>query len=126
MKKYTVICGLAMLAILVAASIGPADCFAFRQRYQQELTDDPKLAEANNIYKQAIPWIEKGDGVHQPQRAAEFYATGESYLRSAIFTLGELGDKQNIDVTKEISFCEKLERETHSKQGDAKRESKKY
>ncbi|MCX5678125.1 MAG: hypothetical protein NTY76_03345 [Candidatus Omnitrophica bacterium] len=124
MKKYIGICSLIMLAMLVVSSINPADCFAWRQKYQQELTDNPKLGEANELYKKAIPWIENGDGVHQPQRAAEFYATAESYLESAIFTLKELGNKYAIDVTKEITFCEKLQRETHSKQGDAKRESK--
>ena len=124
MKKCIGICSLAILAMFVAASIVPADCFAWRQKYQQELTDNPKLDEANSLYKKAIRWIEDGDGVHEPQRAAQFYSNAEEYLRRTIFALKELGSKHTIDVTKEIEFCEKLQRETHLKQGIAKRESK--
>ncbi len=64
------------------------------------------------------------NGVHEPERAAEFYSNAEEYLRRTIFALKELGSKHTIDGTKEIEFCEKLQRETHSKQGIAKRESK--
>ena len=122
MKIYIVIGSLVMLAMFVVASIGPADCFAWRQKYQQELTDNPKLDEANQLYKKAISSIEDGDGVHEPQRAVEFYANSESYLTKTILKLKELSQKDNIDVSKETEFCEKLLRETHSKQGDAKRE----
>ena len=122
MKKYIVIGSLVMLTMIVVASINPADCFAWRQKYQQELTDNPKLDEANSLYKKAISSIEDGDGVHEPQRAAEFYANSESYLTRTILKLKELGQKDNIDITKETEFCEKLLRETQSKQGDAKRE----
>ena len=122
MKKYIVIGSLVMLAMLVVASINPANCFAWRQKYQQELTDNPKLDEANKLYKKAISSIEDGDGVHEPQRAVEFYSNAESDLTKTILKLKELGQKDSIDVTKETEFCEKLLKETHSKQGDAKRE----
>ena len=122
-KKYAGVCSLVMLALFVVASINTADCFAWgHQKYQQELTDNPKLDEANQLYKKAISSLEDGDNVHESQRAAGFYATGESYLGRAIFALKDLGNKYSIDVTKEIAFCENLQRETHSKQGDAKRE----
>ena len=124
MKKCVGICSLVILSMFIVALINTADCFARRQKYQKELTDNSKLHEANKLYKKAISQIEYGDGVHESQRAEKFYATAESYLRRAVFALKELGNKYNIDVTKDIEFCEKLERETHSKQGDAKRESK--
>jgi hypothetical protein len=122
MKKCLGICSLVLLAMFVVASINTVNCFAWRQEYKQELTDNPKLDEANSLYKKAISSIEDGDGVHESQRATQFYATGESYLGKTIFALRELGSKYTIDVTKEIEFCEKLQRDTHSKQGDAKRE----
>ena len=75
------------MTMFVVASIVPADCFAWRQKYQQELTDNPKLDEANRLYEKAIRWIEDGDGVHEPQRAAEFYSNGEEGLRRTIFSL---------------------------------------
>lgn len=124
MKKYIGIYSLVMMVMFVAIAVNPADCFAWGQKYQQELTDNPKLDEANRPYEKAIRWIEDGDNVHQSQRAAEFYANAEEYLVSTIFTLKELGNKYAIDVTKEVEFCEKLQRETHAKQGDAKRYSK--
>ncbi len=124
MKKYIMIGSLVMLAMFIIASVVPADCFAWRPQYKQELTDNPKLDEANTLYKKAIRWIEDGDGVHEPQRAATFYANAESYLTKTILKLKELGLKENIDVSKEVDFCEKLNRETHSHQGMAKRESK--
>lgn len=125
MKQYIWICNLVILAMFIVASINPADCFARGQKYQQELTDNPKLDEANRLYKKAIDSIENGDDVHESQRATQFYADGESYLAKTIFALKELGSKYAIDVTKEVEFCEKLQRDTHSKQGDAKRESNK-
>lgn len=124
MKKYIGICSLVILAMFVVALIVPSDCFAWRQQYKQELTDNPKLDEANTLYKKAIRWVKDGDGVHEPQRAAEFYANSESYLTKTILKLKELGLKESIDVSKEVEFCEKLLKETHSKQGMAKRESK--
>ena len=124
MKKYIGICSMVMLAMFVASSINPADCFASRQEYKKELTDNPKLDEANNLYKKAISCIEDGDNVHESQRAAKFYADAESYLRKTVFALKELGNQYTIDVTKEVEFCEKLEREIHSTQGDAKRYSR--
>ena len=75
-----------------------------------------------SFYKKAIRWIENGDGVHEPQRAAEFYANAESYLTKTILKLKELGLKDSIDVSKDVEFCEKLQREIHSRQGMAKRE----
>jgi hypothetical protein len=124
MKKYIGICSMVLLAMFVASSINPADCFAWRQKYQQELTDNPKLDEANRLYKKAIRWVEDGDGVHESQRAVQFYANSESYLTKTILKLKELGQKDSIDVSKEVEFCEKLLKETHSKQGMAKRESR--
>ena len=124
MKKCMGICSMIMLAMFVASSIVPAGCFASRQEYKKELTDNPKLDEANKLYEKAIRWIEDGDGVHEPERAAQFYSNAEEYLRRAIYALKELGTKYTIDVTKETDFCEKLQKETHSKQGIAKRESK--
>ena len=124
MKKCIVICGLVIMAAFVVSTINPADCFAWRQKYQQELTDNPKLEEANKLYEKSIRWIEDGDGVHESERAAQFYSNAEEYLRRAIYALKELGTKYTIDVTKETDFCEKLQRETHSKQGDAKRYSR--
>ena len=123
MKKYIGVCSLVVLAIFIFASINRGDCFAWGQKYQQELTDNPKLDEANQLYKKAISSIEDGDNLHESQRAAQSYADGESYLGRAIVALKELGNKYTIDVTKETAYCEKLQRETHSKQGDAKRYS---
>ena len=124
MKKYIVIGSLVLLAMFVASSIVPADCFAWRQKYQQELTDNQKLDEANSLYKKAIRWIEDGDGVHESQRAATFYANAEEHLRRTVVALKELGSKYDIDVTKDVEYCEKLEKEIHSSQGDAKRYSR--
>ena len=123
MKKYIGICSMILLVIFALVSINAVDCFA-RQKYQQELTDNPKLDQANKIYKKAVRWLEDGDGVHESERAAKFYANAESYLRRTVTSLKELGIKRNIDVTKEVNFCENLEKETHSKQGMAKRESR--
>ena len=123
MKKYIIVGSLVMLAMFVAISINPGDCFAWRQQYQQQLTDNPKLDEANKLYEKAVRWLKDGDGVHESQRAAEFYANAESYLTKTILKLKELGQQDSIDVSKEVEFCEKLLRETHSKQGDAKRYS---
>ncbi|MBF0217632.1 MAG: hypothetical protein HQL30_11650 [Candidatus Omnitrophica bacterium] len=123
MKKNLRIVGLVTMAVFAAATIFSADRSAARQQYEEDLTSNPKLDEANKLYKKAIVSIKEGDSVHEPQRAAKFYADGESYLRRAVAQLGESGSKNAIDVSKEIDHCEKLEKETHSKQGAAKRET---
>ena len=122
MKKYFWIYSFAVLVVFTVTSIAPGVCFAWKQKYQEELTDNPKLAEANKLYKKAIHQIKYGDGVHEPQRAVERYAKAEAYLGSTVDALDELGHEYNLDVTKEIEFCEKLNKETHSKYGMAKRE----
>ena len=123
MKKYIGFFSLVILTIFIAALVNTADCFAFRPQYQQELTDNPKLDEANRLYKKAVKWIKDGDGVHESERASQFYANAESYLTKAALKLKELGQKYSIDVSREVEFCEKMLRETHVKQGMAKRES---
>jgi len=90
----------------------------------KELVVFPGWGTPNELYKKAVRWIEEGDGVHESQRAAKFYANAEEYLRRTAVALKELGSKYNIDVTKDVEYCEKLEREIHSSQGDAKRYSK--
>ena len=122
MKKYIGFYSLIILAIFIIGSVNIVDCFAWGQTHKQELTDNPKLDEANQLYKKAISSIEDGDNVHESQRAAGFYATGESDLTKTILKLKEIGARENIDVSKETEFCEKLLRETHSNQGMAKRE----
>ena len=122
MKKYVVVYSLVMLVIFAIVLVNTVDCFAWGQKYKQELTDNPKLDEANQLYKKAISAIEDGDNLHESQRAAQSYADGESYIGRAIVALRELGSKNAIDVTKETEVCEKLQKETHSKQGMAKRE----
>ena len=124
MKKYIVIGSLVMLAMFIIVSVVPKDCFAWKQQYKQELTDNPKLDEANSLYKKSIRWIKDGDGVHESERAATFYANAESYLTKTILKLKELGREDNIDVSREIEFCEKLLSQTHSDRGMAKRESR--
>lgn len=124
MKKYIWICSLVMLAIFIAAYVCPANCFASKQKNQQKLTDNPTLEEANKLYEKAMRWINDGDCVHEYQRAAQFYANAESYLTRTIIKLKELGRENSIDVSKEVTICEKLLDQTHSLQGAAKRASR--
>ncbi len=123
MKSVIRICSLMLLAAFVAASINPAACFARKlPKYQEELSTDPKLAEANELYKKAIGYIHRGDGAFykRPGEAVQLYSNGESYLNDTVFTLKEIAYKSNIDVSKEIAFCEDLRRKTHVKTNKAR------
>ena len=113
MKKYIRICSVILSVMLVIAFISTVECFALRETYQQKISDDPKLEEANALYKKAITRIEDGDGVGESQRAAQLYDTAESYLTNTIAKLKELGKKNNIDVSKEVEFCVTLQKQTH-------------
>jgi len=125
MKKYAVICSLILLTAVLAASAGPIASFAWSTKnYPQALTADPRLAEPNDLYKEAVWFNELGEGAHEPQRAEKHYADAEADLRRAVFLLKELGFQYSIDVSKEIEYCEQFERETHSKQGMARRQYK--
>ena len=127
MKRFIRICSLVLLATFVITSISPTVCFARkREKYQQELTDNPQLAEANEIYKRAIRYIEKGDGLlyRRPGEAAQLYSNAESYFNNAAFKLKEISYQKNVDVSKEIEFCKQLERKAHVKYGKARKEAK--
>jgi hypothetical protein len=114
---------LSVAAFFVLASFHSPDCFARkREKYQQELTDNKKLQEANRIYKKAVRYIERGDGAlrKRPGEALQLYSNAESYLNNTIYKLNELGQAEDIDVSKEVTFCEELWRETHVKTGTAR------
>ena len=124
MKKFIRIFGVMFLAVFVLTSLNPGDCLARKkQKYRKELTDDPNLEEANESYKKAVRFIKRGDGAFhkRPGEAKQSYSTAESYLNSAIFELKKLGHKNDIDVSKEIMFCENLQSNTHVKAGKLKK-----
>ena len=65
----------------------------------------------NASYKKAINWLDK----------AECSQAKESYISDAIFKLKEQGNNNNIDVSEDDYYCEKIKRETDVKIGAADR-----
>jgi hypothetical protein len=123
MKKFIKVLSLAVLAVFVIALFVPTECLARRhEKYQENLTDNQQLGEANAIYKKAVRFMERGDGAFRkrPGEAAALYFDAESYLNSTIFKLNELKQKFSIDVSKEIGLCEELWRKTHVKTAESR------
>ena len=107
-----------VLGIVVISLIGCATC---RTPYRRELTNNPDLREANESYKKAIDWLDKGECSSIPAEAERSYRTAESYVSDAIFKLKKLGHDNNIDVSEDVYYCERIKTETDVKIGQAER-----
>ena len=118
MKKYIQGFSVLVLGIVVISLSGCATCGT---SYRRELSQNPNLREANTSYKKAINWLDKAECSLRPTEAAEFYTTAESYLSDAMFKLKEQGHNNNIDVSEDLYYCEKIKRETDVKIGAADR-----
>jgi hypothetical protein len=66
-------------------------------------------------------WLDKAERSSTPFQAKESYTTAESYLSDAVFELEEQGNKNNIDVSEDVYYCEKIKRETAVKIGQSDR-----
>ena len=118
MKKY--IRGFSILVLGIAV-ISLGGCATCGTPYRRELSDNHKLEEANDSYKKAIHWLNKAECSSAPAEAQRSYRTAESYVSDAIFKLKEQGHNNNIDVSEEVYYCEKIKTETDVKIGAADR-----
>jgi len=118
MKKYIRGFSVLILGIIV---ISLSSCATCKTPYRRELSSNPNLREANESYKKAIDWLDKAECSSTPFQAKEFYTTAESYVSDAIFKLNELGHSNNIDVSEDVYYCERIKTETDVKIGQADR-----
>lgn len=118
MRKY--IRGFSVL-VLGIAIISLSGCSTCGTPYRKEISNNPSLREANASYKKSINWLDKAECSSTPFQAKESYTTAESYLSDAIFKLKEQGNNNNIDVSEDVYYCEKIKRETDVKIGTADR-----
>lgn len=109
------------ILVLGIAVIWLSGCATCGTPYRRELSNNSRLAEANASYKKAIELLDKAECSSKPFQAKEFYTTANSYLSDAIFKLKEQGNSNNIDVSKDVYYCEKIRRETDVKIGEADR-----
>lgn len=116
MKKYIRGCSILVFGIFVISLSGCSTCGT---PYRKELSNNPNFREANDSYKKAIHWLNKAECSSKPFQAKEFYTTAESYVSDAVFKLKEEGNKNNIDVSEDVYYCEKIKRETDVKIGQA-------
>lgn len=118
MKKY--IRGLSILVLGIVA-ISLSGCATCGTPYRKELSNNPKLEEANASYKKAIYWLDKAECTSELAEAERFYRTAESYVSDAIFKLNKLGHDNNIDVSEDLYYCEKIKSETDVRIGEVDR-----
>jgi len=118
MNKYIRGFSILVLGIAVISLSGCATC---KTPYRRELSNNPNLREANTSYRKAIDWLDKAECSSTSFQAKEFYTTAESYLSDAIFKLKEQGHNNNIDVSEDIYYCERIRTETDVKIGAADR-----
>ena len=108
------IAGIMLISISACATCGTS--------YRSELTDKPGLEEAEVSYHKALYWIGKGDCALRAPKAREAYLTADSYLSDTIYKLKEAALEKKIDVDNEVYYCEKIQRETHAKEGIIRKE----
>jgi Leucine-rich repeat (LRR) protein len=118
MRKYIRGFSILVLGIVLISLSGCATC---KTSYRRELSNSPNLREANESYKKAIDWLDKAECSSVPAEAERSYRTAESYLSDAIFKLKEQGHNNNINVSEDTYYCEKIKRETDVKIGAADR-----
>ena len=118
MNKYIRGFSILVLGIAVISLIGCATC---RTPYRRELSKNTNLTEANESYKKAIDWLDKAECSSAFAEAQRSYRTAESYVSDAIFKLKEQGHNNNIDVSEDVYYCEKIKTETDVKIGAADR-----
>lgn len=116
MKKY--IRGLSILVLGIAV-ISLSSCATCKTSYRRELSNNSNLREANVSYKKAINWLDKAECASGPAEAARSYRTAESYVSDAIYKLKKLGHDNNIDVSENVYYCERIKIETDVKIGQA-------
>ena len=109
------------ILVLGIVAILFSGCVTCKTPYRRELSNDSNLSEANESYKKAINWLDKAECSSIPAEAERFYTTAESYVSDAIFKLKEAGNNKNIDVSKDVYYCEKIRRETDVQIGQAER-----
>ncbi|MDP2766651.1 MAG: hypothetical protein Q8O41_04250 [Candidatus Methanoperedens sp.] len=80
--------------------------------YRRELSSNPNLTEANASYRKAIDWLDKAECSSIPVEAQRSYRTAGSYVSDAIFKLKKAGYDNNINVSEDVYYCEKIKRET--------------
>ena len=108
-----------IVLVLGIAVISLTGCATCKASYRRELSSNHNLAEANVSYKKAINWLDKAECSSDPYESEKLYITAESYLSDAIFKLQQLGHDNNIDVSEDIYYCEKIKKETAVKIGTA-------
>jgi len=118
MRNYIRGLSILVFGIVVISLSGCATC---QTSYRKELSSNPKLAEANVSYKKAIDWLNKAECSLTPSEAQRSYRTAESYVSDAIFKLEKLGHDNNIDVSEDVYYCERIKTETDVKIGAADR-----
>jgi len=118
MRKYIQVFSIFVLGVV---AIGLSSCATCGTSYRRELSQNPKLREANISYKKAINWLDKAECSITPTEAGSFFVTAESYLSDAIYKLEQQGHDNNIDVSEDVYYCEKIKRETDVKIGAAER-----
>ncbi len=109
------------IMVLVIGVILLNGCATCKTPYRRELSNNPDLREANVSYKKAISWLDKAECASIPYQAKESYATAESYVSDAIFKLEKSGQENNINVSEDVDYCEKIKRETAVKIGASDR-----
>jgi len=109
------------ILVLGVALISLSSCVTCKTPYRRELSSNSDLREANASYKKAISWLDKAECSSPPFEAEKSYRTAESYVSDAIFKLKEQGHNNNIDVSEDVYYCEKIKRETDVKIGQAER-----
>ena len=100
----------------------PAACFAG----EYELSADPRLAEPRKSFEQAQGYMEKGNEEfgRRVGLAQKMFEHAEDYFLKAEFLYKELGQKHGIDVSHEISACERSYRDAHVMVGKARKKSR--
>jgi len=105
--------------VLGIAVISLSGCATCKTPYRRELSSNPNFTEANASYRKAIDWLDKAECSSIPDEAQRSYRTAESYVSDAIFKLKKTGYDNNINVSEDVYYCEKIKRETDVKIGAA-------
>lgn len=92
-----------------------------------KLSQDPKLEKPKESFEKALYFFDKAnrDMDKRPGEAMKLFEHAEDYFRTAEFLYKDIGERENIDTSREVAEANRQYRATHVLYGKARIKAKK-
>jgi hypothetical protein len=93
---------------------------------EYKMSADPRLLGPKTSFEKGVEYIDRGDRAFRgkPGLAQKMYEHAEDYILKAEFLYKELGQRYGIDVSHEVSTCQRVYRQTHVKVNKSRKKAR--